>query len=500
MSPPAAARGRQPAGRGGPSAARSGPPTGKGGPAAPVTGLGPRLLAYELLRAVEERDAYANLLMPQLLAASDLSERDRALATELGYGTLRWQGTLDAVLGRASSRPLAEVDPPVRTALRLGAYQLLQTRIAVHAAVGSTVDLVRATSGERPVRFANAVLRGVARAWQEAGGDVATASGAPSLSADAVGHLSLVHAHPRWIVTAFLSALDGDLTETAAALAADNVRPTLHLVARPGLIDRDALLEQAGPESVPGTWSPYSVYLPGGDPGALAAIVSGAAAVQDEGSQLVALLVEAAAPSRPGQRTVDLCAGPGGKAALLASLAAPTGGPLIAIEPRLARAQLVRAALRGQSRANTVVLGDGRRPPLRPGSVDRILVDAPCSGLGALRRRPEARWRKSAADLPGLTALQGELLDSALRLAAPGGTVVYATCSPHRGETDQVVDAALRRISGTRTVREMSASDLLGETVVFPASPISQSGTKRLRLWPNIHATDGMFAAVLRVE
>ena len=468
-------------------------------PAAAVTGLGPRLVAFELLRAVEERDAYANLLMPQLLSASDLSERDRALATELGYGTLRWQGTLDAVLARACSRPIDDIDPPVRTALRLGAYQLLQTRIAVHAAVGSTVDLVRATSGERPVRFANGVLRGVSRAWQQSGGDIATVAGAPSAEADAVGQLSLVHAHPRWIVTAFLQALNGDLTATAAALAADNVRPTLHLVARPGLIGRDALLEQAGPAAEPGPWSPYSVQLPGGDPGALPAIVSGAAAVQDEGSQLVALLLEAAAPARAGQRTVDLCAGPGGKAALLASLARPGGGSLLAVEPRLVRAELVAAALGGQTAVNTVVVADGRRPPVRPGSVDRILVDAPCSGLGALRRRPEARWRKSPADLPGLTALQGALLDSALRLAAPGGTVVYATCSPHPAETDQVVDAALSRIAGTRAVRELDAVDVLGFPAPIPAGPKTQSGAKRLRLWPHLHGTDAMFAAVLRV-
>ncbi|MCK9896480.1 transcription antitermination factor NusB [Frankia sp. AgB32] len=471
----------------------AGAPGGTRGARPPARVDRPRRLAWEVLRAVDERGAYANLLLPNLLANSGLSVRDRGFVTELAYGALRSQGTLDGVLDTATNRPVAEIDPPVRDALRLGAYQLLRTRVPARAAVDSTVDLVRATSGERPVRFANAVLRRVAARIAETGGDLAALLGAPPFTADPIGHLAVVTAHPRWIVQAVVEALGDDVDEARAALAADDDRPAVHVVARPGRLDRASLLaeaEQAGLTARPGPYSPYAVRLDGGDPARLPSVVSGAAAVQDEGSQLVALALADTATVGPDRGlTVDLCAGPGGKAAMLAGLLAGPGatGSLLAIEPRAARANLVARSLRGAPRA-WVARGDGRAAPLAPGGAARGLVDAPCTGLGALRRRPEARWRRTPGDLAALVPLQSALLVAALDLVRPGGVVAYATCSPHPAETTEVV----RRVAGQRPdVSVLDATRALPTVDGLGAGPFAQ-------LWPHRHGTDAMFLALLR--
>ncbi len=269
----------------------------------------PRLVAWRLLRAVDERQAYANLLLPKLIedAGERLDARDRMFITELGYGALRWQGSLDLLLSQGMSRPLDAVDPPVRDALRLGAYQLLRTRVPARAAVASTVELVRTAVGEHAVRFANAVLRRAAERVEAAGGDMARALAAPARDTDPVGYLAAVHAHPRWIVEAFADVLGGDLARTERVLAADNEAPRPHLVARPGRMDRDDLLAQAeaaGLTATAGRWSPFAVRLEAGEPALLPAVRDGRAGVQDEGSQLVALAlaratVASSAPAAP---------------------------------------------------------------------------------------------------------------------------------------------------------------------------------------------------------
>jgi 16S rRNA (cytosine967-C5)-methyltransferase len=491
----------------------AGSPSTRGArPSAPVDR--PRLLAWEVLRAVDERGSYANLLLPSLLARSGLPTRDRGFVTELAYGALRAQGTLDGLLNTATSRPVHDIDPPLRDALRLGAYQLLRTRVPARAAVASTVDLVRATSGERPVRFANAVLRRVAARIAETDGDLAVLLDAPRFETDPIGHLAVVTTHPRWIVEVVAEALGGDFDETRAALVADDGRPAVHLVARPGRTDRDRLLAEAAEEGLaatPGPYSPFAVRLDGGDPARLPAVVSGAAAVQDEGSQLVALaLARTATVGRDRGLTVDLCAGPGGKAALLAGLltdrsgggptfssdpaasagleaASGPGARLLALEPRATRAGLVARSLAGEPRA-WAVRADGRAAPLPAGSVDRVLVDVPCTGLGALRRRPEARWRRIPDDLAALVPLQSALLVAALDLVRPGGVVAYATCSPHPAETVEVV----RQVTGQRV--DVSVLDArLG----LPAIDGLGSGPF-VQLWPHRHGTDAMFMALLR--
>jgi 16S rRNA (cytosine967-C5)-methyltransferase len=426
-----------------------------------------RLAAYRLLRGVAENQAYANLLLPALLAEARLSSRDAALATELGYGTLRAQGTLDAILAACVDRPLSTVDGPVLDLLRLGTYQALRTRVPQHAAVATTVDLTRATGHARAAGFVNAVLRRVAEAdWEEWTRRL-------GVGASPWRRLALSTAHPEWIAAAFADALGGDLAETEVALAADDARPQTHLVAWPGLVERDDLVAESG--GTPGPWSPYAVRLNGGDPAALQSIRHARAAVQDEGSQLCALALVAAPLSGPDQRWLDMCAGPGGKTALLAAMAAPRGVAVVANELRPHRADLVRRATAAWD--VEVHVGDARE---LKGSYDRVLLDAPCTGLGALRRRPEARWRRDPSDVPALAALQRELLKAALRVVRPGGVVGYVTCSPHLAETRDVVAGA----------------GLLDARPAFPGVPQLGDGPS-VQLWPHRHGTDAMFCALL---
>lgn len=438
-----------------------------------------RLAALRLLEAVRADGAYANLTLPAILGELRLSGRDAALATELGYGACRQLGQLDAVIGAAGDRPLGELDGPVLDALRLGAYQILHTRIPPHAAVSVTVDLVRAGAHPGAAGYVNAVLRRVGEADLDAWIDRL----APPGQADPLARAGLASAHPRWIVAAFADALTaaGAPDELDAALTADNRPAAVHLVARPGRISRDELVERAGGE--PARYSPLGVYLGRGDPGALAAVRDGRAAVQDEGSQLVALALARAPLTGPDTRWLDLAAGPGGKSALLAALLAQRNGQLDAVEPTPHRAELVRRTTAGLPvQVHTV---DGRDSGLPAAGFDRVLLDAPCTGLGALRRRPESRWRRQPADVAELVTLQGELLAAAAGLVRPGGVIGYVTCSPHLAETAEVIEA---RPAGLEPI---DARPLL------PGVPDLGDGPT-VQLWPHRHGTDGMFLALLR--
>jgi 16S rRNA (cytosine967-C5)-methyltransferase len=435
---------------------------------------GARLTAYDVLDGVSSRAAYANLLLPQLLRERRLDERDAAFATQLAYGTLRAQGTLDAILTGLVSRPLAELDPRVLDLLRLGAYQLIDLRVPSHAAVDTTVDLTRAIIGTGASGLVNAVLRKVAT-----GGD--RAQWLTTLDGDAERRLALATNHPRWIVDAWRDALGANADEVEAALRADDAAPEVHLVAR--RVDPAALLEESGGE--PGPWSPYAVRMSGGDPGRLPSIRSGAAAVQDEGSQLAALLLTRAPLEGPDTAWLDMCAGPGGKAGLLAAVR-PAGVRLTAADRAPHRADLVRAALAGEADVE-VLTADGTAPPWAAGSFDRVLLDAPCTGLGALRRRPEVRWRRTPDDVPPLVGLQTDLLASALTSVRVGGVVAYVTCSPHTAETVAVVDAVAAR----------DDVEALPVAPLFPEVPDVARGDYA-QLWPHRHGTDAMFMALLR--
>jgi 16S rRNA (cytosine967-C5)-methyltransferase len=472
----------------------------------PAAGDPARRAAYDAVTAVHRDDAYANLALPAILAEARLYGRDAALVTELVYGTLRRRGTLDAIIAAAADRTMDRIDPQVRDCLRLGAYQLLFTRVPAHAAVSTTVGLVRSLhfgSQASPksvapgaTGFANAVLRNISTAPL----DDWLARVAPGYDDDPVGHLSVTHSHPPWIVRAFAEALGADLggradgsvtAEVALALAEDNEPAPVHLCARPGRADAADLADEVG--GAPGAFSPYAVYLSGGAPGELPPVATGQAHVQDEGSQLVTLaLVDAPVSEGPAERWLDLCAGPGGKAALLGGLAAQRGAGVTAVEVAAHRARLVERAVRGMP--VTVLQEDGRSvgtgTDLPAGGFDRVLVDAPCTGLGALRRRPEARWRRQPRDLPALTRLQRELLVAAIDATRPGGVVAYVTCSPHLVET-QVSVAEGRRRSPHRT-------EPLDARAYLPDGMPGLGDGPAVQLWPHRHGTDAMFLTLLR--
>jgi 16S rRNA (cytosine967-C5)-methyltransferase len=437
-----------------------------------------RRAAFDVLRAVSERDAYANLALPAILRDRGITGRDAAFATELAYGTCRTRGLLDAIIGAAAGRPPERIDPVLLDLLRLGAYQLMRTRVEQHAAVSTTVEQAGIEFDSARAGFVNGVLRTIALRDEASWIDEL----APPAETDPVGHTAFVHAHPRWIAQAFADALGADAGQLDALLTSDDARPLVHLAARPGVISSADLAAQVG--GTVGRYSPYAVYLPGGDPGRLEAVRDGAALVQDEGSQLVARALTLAELDAPDTgRWLDLCSGPGGKTALLAALA--INARITAVEPAARRADLVEQNTRGLP--VDVLRVDGRDPGVDPG-FDRVLVDAPCTGLGALRRRPEARWRRQPADVPQLAKLQRELLASAIRLTRPGGVVLYATCSPHLAETVGIVADALRR----HPVTALDTRPLF--------EPVDDLGDgPYVQLWPHRHGTDAMFAAALKV-
>ncbi|MFT3886802.1 MAG: RsmB/NOP family class I SAM-dependent RNA methyltransferase [Arachnia sp.] len=430
-------------------------------------------MAFDVLRQVTGEDAYANLALAKRLATAGLDTRDAGLVTELVSGTCRLMGTYDRVIKEASGRALGSMQPAVVDLLRLGAHQTLGMRVKRYAAVGSTVELARATVGQRVTGLVNAVMRKVAARSLDEWTELLAAG------EDEIGALAVRGHHPRWVVEAYADVLP--LEEIAAALAANNVAPQPTLVLRPGLAQL-ADLERAEPTR----YSPFGATAPGA-PADQAAVRAGRAGVQDEGSQLVAwALARTDAPNGPW---LDMCAGPGGKAALLAGLARQAGSWLLAGEAQEHRAALVRRALSAYPDGWLAIASDGTTPAWRPGSFARVMADVPCSGLGALRRRPESRWRRRPEDVAALGGLQRALLHSALDAAAPGGVVAYVTCSPHRAETVAVVDDVLAERPGVLRLR---AADAL------PDVPDCALGDD-VQLWPQRHGTDAMYLALLRV-
>lgn len=417
-----------------------------------------RDIAFDALRKVHDELAYSNLVVPKLLRRYQPDARDSGFITELVLGTLRHRGTYDAVIQALSNRDLRRLDPAVLDVLRLGLHQLLTMRVATHAAVTTSVDLTRSRIGHKPAGFVNAVLRRAAERTRESWIDELT-SQMDRLHADEISY-----SHPAWIISELDRALDHDTEQLRELMARNNVAPPVTLIARPGLCDLDELPGE------PGVISHYAKRMHSGDPGGIKAVRDGRAGVQDEGSQAVVLaLAEARVDGAgTGERWLDVCAGPGGKAAFLGALAAQRGATLTANEIQPHRAELVRKTL-SQLPDVVVTEHDGRDGPWAAGTFDRVLLDAPCTGLGALRRRPELRWRRTRRDLEDLVGLQRELLARAIELTRPGGVIAYATCSPLIAETDDIVDAS----SGA------SVDDVL-------------------RWWPHIHDTDAMYLAMLR--
>jgi len=491
-----------------------------------------RRVAFDVLRAVQVDDAYANLLLPTRIRRAGLTARDAAFATELTYGSIRMLGRYDAIVALASGRRIDDIESDVLDVMRLGAHQLLGMRTPTHAAVSATVELAREVGAHRATGFVNAVLRKVgARTDDEWDALITEGRGGDAL-------LAARWSHPVWVVSALRDALAAERSrdELAALLAADNVAPRVQLAALPGLAtdedvtaatahaavvddvpdDVDVPSDEPAPaalgaaadedtEAAPPVRptdheadlpvSPVGIRGISGDPARVPGVSAGRLRVQDEGSQLAALALSRSSAVRPGERWLDLCAGPGGKAALLAAEAAQGGAALVANELVPARAGLVRKALAGFGDGVTVVEGDGRRFGHDGAGVtfDRILLDAPCTGLGALRRRPEARWRKQPEDVPELAALQAELLDAAVRVLAPGGTLAYVTCSPHLAETRGQVDALMARHGGV--LEQLDTASVVRS--VAARDPQVADGTTA-QLWPHRIGTDAMFIALFR--
>ncbi len=430
-----------------------------------------RLLAYDLLTEVNRNEGYSNLLLPQALNSSKLDERDRSLVTELLYGTIRMQGKHDWVLSQISDRPWSEVDPGIVDICRLGVHQIHEMRIPDHAAVAATVEVARKRIGESKASFVNALLRSVTRKsiedWFE-----------PLLTiTDPVERLSIQYSHPEWIVSAYFDLLK-NWDEVEQALTVNNEAALPTLVSWPGFSTQEELINLGGAAT---EFSPYGAHWKG-NPGTLDLIKSRLIGVQDEGSQLVA---EVFAKASSGSSWLDLCAGPGGKAALLSSIARTRGITFTANEFSAPRAELVKQVVHG----DRVLVSDGREIGLINEKFDAILIDAPCTGLGALRRRPEVRWRRTLQDLRALTQLQRELVDSAIKALNPGGVLGYATCSPHLAETSiQIADIKKKH------------SDLQ-QVDVTPYLPPNLLGGNRdgaMALWTHKHGTDAMYLALFQ--
>ena len=432
----------------------------------------PRLLAYDIISEVNRRDGYSNLLLPQALAASSMDERDRGFTTELVYGTLRMQGLYDYIFAQISDRKWSEVDVDIVDLARMGAHQIFSMRTPMHAAVSATVDVARKQLGESKGSFVNALMR-------KAGAKDLTEWLEPlDLVKDAVERLAIKYSHPEWIVSAYLDLLK-DIESVERELISNNTPAQPTLVSWPGSSTQEDLLSLG---AVATEYSPYGARFSGA-PGSLEIIRHRKAGVQDEGSQLVASIF--AEVSKNATTTLDLCAGPGGKAALLSHLIDLRGDSFVANEISEPRAKLVKNVIGKFG----VIVGDGRKIAEQSLTFDAILADVPCTGIGALRRRPEVRWRRTLKDLSPLLTLQMELADAAISVLNPGGYFGYATCSPHFAETSGQVKQILKNHP------ELVLVDI---TPYLPKNLHHAMREGSLSLWGNRHNTDSMVLAIFK--
>ncbi|WP_167142485.1 RsmB/NOP family class I SAM-dependent RNA methyltransferase [Canibacter zhoujuaniae] len=466
-----------------------------------------RLVAYDVLRDVEDRDAYANLMLPSKIRAARLNQQDAGLATELTAGTLRLQGLYDAIIAHAAKRPAEKIDARTLRVLRLGVHQLLSMRVATHAAIYETVEVQRLVANKKATGFVNGVLRTVSRQSIAEWRTVVTEE-----LASATVKMAVAESHPQWVVRALADALksDGRAEELADLLAADNTSPRVNIVFLPGPEQSlTAVIERA--QAVLGDKisftgvSPIGAEIAGLSPAQALTELAAAgvtARVQDQGSQLAALALLRAKPVAEKEAWLDLCAGPGGKTAVLANAAVAERAAgkeitLRANEVSEHRSRLVREAVADNSEPVSFVTADGRSDTAYGSpdtKYDRILLDAPCSGLGALRRRPEARWRKQPSDIPELVQLQEQLLEKAYAHLAPNGVIAYVTCSPHLAETKGVVERFLRNHDAAAAL-DVTAQLGLQELQTLRSEKYPTQ--RALQLWPHAHGSDAMFIALI---
>lgn len=447
-----------------------------------------------MLRDVDVNDAYANLLLPAKLERTHMQGPDKAMCTEMTYGTLRARKFYDAVIEHVADRPAADIEAPVINAMRLGVHQILSMRVADHAAVSETVGIISKNAdkkiAQRAAGFVNAVLRRVTEKSRDEWLEVVT----EGLSEDE--KLEITTSHPAWIIRALRQALVANgrsADELPALLDAHNTPARVCLSVLDGT--RDEVAEKFGE---PTKLSPIGVTLTHGDPAQVDAVAAGHARVQDEGSQLVALaLVEADAQEEATDPWLDLCAGPGGKTAVLAAHA---GNKRVdAVDASEHRTELVKDSTRAFDNVNAIHQ-DGREfAAEHTGTYSRVLVDVPCSGLGALRRRPEARWRRKPSDIGALGGVQRDLLREAIAATKSGGVIAYTTCSPHVAETLMVIEDVVKK----QPVTVMNAPEVVAELTGQPTQTFESAtvaGGKVVQLWPHIHSTDGMFLALLKKD
>ena len=431
-----------------------------------------RLLAYDIICEVNRRNGYSNLLLPQALTSSNLDERDRGFTTELVYGTLRMQGLYDFIFTQISDRSWNQVDDDIVDLARMGAHQIFTMRTPLHAAVSATVDVARKQLGESKGSFINALMRKASAKnldeWLQPVREMK----------DDVARLAIEYSHPEWIVSAYLDLLK-DVSLVEAELLSNNTPAKPTLVSWPGASTQEELVALGG---VATEFSPYGARFDGA-PGSLELIRHRKAGVQDEGSQLVADIF--AKVTKSAASTLDLCAGPGGKAALLSHICEVSGRDFVANEISEPRAKLVKNVIGKFG----VITGDGREIASHGRTFDAILADVPCTGLGALRRRPEVRWRRTLKDLAPLLQLQMELSDAAISVLNPGGYFGYATCSPHFAETSGQVREILKKHPELILV-DISSS--------LPSGLHEGVRDGALSLWGHRHNTDSMFLAIFQ--
>jgi 16S rRNA (cytosine967-C5)-methyltransferase len=442
-----------------------------------------RHVAFDLLDRVQSDDAYANLLLPTLVSRAKLDSRDAAFVQELAFGTIRNWLLYEKIIEQASGRKIDDIEPAAQIVLVLGVHQLLDMRVPTHAAINESVNLAKAKSSKGSVGFVNAVLRKVSlqsrNEWLDA-----VLQGLSGNDA-----LSIKYSHPVWIVQAFKAALvsRGIEHELENLLSSNNLSPRVSLVALPGFCrPEDLSAEEHGSNP-----SPVGMEI-SGNPGSIEMVQKGFARVQDQGSQLVALALAEASIETKDSSWLDLCAGPGGKAALLAALSLSSGTSFVANEVSRHRAELVSKSLAPLGKFE-VTTSDGREFGDGEKRFSRILLDAPCTGLGALRRRPESRWRRTTDDLFDLVKLQRELISSAWNALEPGGVLAYVTCSPHLSETTAQVSWAQGRFKDQLVL--VNANSILNR--ISPSLGLDEK-LYTAQLWPHTHGTDAMFLALMR--
>ncbi len=435
-----------------------------------------REVALKIIGEVNEGGAYANIALARELGRRPLQDQDRRFVTELVYGTVKAGATLDWLLGHYSSRPLSKVPPVIRNILRMGAYQIFfLSRVPVSAACNQAVELAKKYGHAGTAKFVNAVLRSAGREPEKAV--------YPDAGKEPARYLALKYFHPEWLAARWLARLGFDACE--ALLAADNETPPLSLRTNTLRISRDDLLARLAAEGVvctPSSWAPEGIVCR--EYPALASLASlreGLFQVQDESSMLVAHVVG----PRPGEVVIDACGAPGGKSTHLAALMGDNGRVLSTdlYEHKL-KLTAENASRLGLKIIATKVCDATKLDTAYAGQADRVLVDAPCSGLGVLRRKPDSRWRKSEGMLRDLPALQAAILASAARCVKPGGVVVYSTCTTEPEENDEVVRAFL---ANNPDFVLADAGALL---------PVPRAG-KTVQLWPHADGVDGFFIARL---